>query len=99
MKGERGTEAELRADGGSRSVPVFPLLLSVAVGVLAGIGSYTFSYANGFSYFSTELRACVNCHITQSQYDWLAESQPSSVRRLHRLSPAPRLHPQVLGKV
>jgi cytochrome c nitrite reductase small subunit len=45
------------------------LLLAVALGALAGVGSYTFSYAKGFSYFSTDPRACVNCHIMQHEYD------------------------------
>jgi cytochrome c nitrite reductase small subunit len=79
MRKERGSEAELRPEGGPRSVPVLPLLLSVAVGVLSGIGSYTFSYAKGFSYFSTDPRACVNCHIMQSQYDgWQKASHHQS---------------------
>jgi cytochrome c nitrite reductase small subunit len=79
MRKEAGTEAEVRPGGGSRSLPLLPLLLSVAVGVLAGIGSYTFSYAKGFSYFSTDPRACVNCHIMQSQYDgWQKASHHQS---------------------
>jgi cytochrome c nitrite reductase small subunit len=79
MRKEPGTEADVRPGSGSRSVPVLPLLLSVAVGVLAGIGSYTFSYAKGFSYFSTDPRACVNCHIMQSQYDgWQKASHHQS---------------------
>jgi len=46
-----------------------PLLLAVALGALAGIGGYTFSYAKGLSYFSHEPSACVNCHIMQREYD------------------------------
>lgn len=49
--------------------PRGPLLLSVALGALAGIGGYTYRYAEGLSYFSTDPRACVNCHIMQPQYD------------------------------
>lgn len=43
--------------------------VAVAVGLTAGIGAYTFRYAEGLSYFSTDPKACVNCHIMRPQYD------------------------------
>lgn len=46
-----------------------PIVLAVALGALAGIGGYTFSYAKGLSYLSSDPRACVNCHIMQREYD------------------------------
>ena len=46
-----------------------PLALAVMIGVAAGIGGYTFRYAEGLSYFKKDPKACVNCHIMQSQYD------------------------------
>lgn len=46
-----------------------PLILTVAIGVAAGIGGYTFQYARGLSYLSTDPAACVNCHIMRPQYD------------------------------
>jgi len=45
------------------------MLLAVLLGVLFGIGGYTFKYAEGFSYLSADPKACVNCHIMNSQYD------------------------------
>ena len=45
------------------------VVLVVAVGILGGIGGVTFRYAEGLSYFSTDPRACANCHIMQTQYD------------------------------
>jgi len=55
----------LRQSAGGR------LLLSagVTLGVALGIGSYTFRYAHGLSYLSTDPAACANCHIMQRQYD------------------------------
>jgi cytochrome c nitrite reductase small subunit len=51
------------------------LALAVLIGMAAGIGSYTFRYAHGLSYLSTDPRACVNCHIMQPQFDaWLNSS-------------------------
>lgn len=45
------------------------LLLSVLLGSVLGLGLFTFSYGEGLSYFSTDPRACVNCHIMNEQYD------------------------------
>ncbi|MFM7281961.1 MAG: cytochrome c nitrite reductase small subunit [Planctomycetia bacterium] len=47
------------------------LLLALAIvgGLALGIGAYTFEYAEGLSYLSTDPRACVNCHIMQPQFD------------------------------
>jgi cytochrome c nitrite reductase small subunit len=55
---------------------VTPFRLTVLVvcllGIPAGIGAFTFVYAKGFSYLSTDPRACVNCHVMNQQYDaWL----------------------------
>lgn len=47
----------------------WPLALALCVGVFAGTAGYTFVYARGLSYFSTDPKACVNCHIMQPQYD------------------------------
>jgi len=47
-------------------------LIVWSVGVGAGLGTYTFHYAEGLSYFSNDPKACVNCHIMREQYDgWL----------------------------
>lgn len=45
------------------------IALAVASGLLLGLGGFTFRYAQGLSYFSTDAKACANCHIMQSQYD------------------------------
>lgn len=47
----------------------FGVLLAIVVGSLAGLGGYTFKYAEGLSYFSEDPSACINCHIMQPQYD------------------------------
>jgi len=52
-----------------RTVGGFALAMAVLLGMLAGIGSFTFGYANGLSYFSTDPQACANCHIMQDYYD------------------------------
>jgi len=49
--------------------------LVLLTGLLIGVGGYTFVYAEGFSYLSTDPAACMNCHIMRPQYDsWLKAS-------------------------
>ena len=45
-----------------------PVALAVLAGTLAGAGAYTFRYGEGLSYFSTDPRACKNCHVMNDQY-------------------------------
>jgi cytochrome c nitrite reductase small subunit len=53
----------------------FALLLTVGLGLLLGVGGFTFGYAEGLSYFSTDPKACMNCHIMRPQYDsWMKSS-------------------------
>ncbi len=55
------------------------ILLSVAVGALIGLGSFTFYYGEGLSYLSKDPKACINCHIMQPQYDsWLKASHQNA---------------------
>jgi len=57
---------------------VLALTLAIGIGLLAGTGAFTFRYAEGFSYFSTDPLACVNCHIMQTQYNaWQRSSHRS----------------------
>lgn len=43
--------------------------LAVVLGILVGVGTFTFGYANGLSYLSNDPQACANCHIMQDYYD------------------------------
>ncbi len=52
--------------------------LVIAVGVLMGIGAFTFAYARGYSYLSDDPKVCVNCHIMRDNYNsWIASSHRS----------------------
>jgi len=46
-----------------------PYLLAASLGVLLGLGLYTFRYAEGFSYFSNRPEACANCHVMRDYLD------------------------------
>jgi len=42
--------------------------IAALVGIAAGVGLFTFRYAEGLSYFSTDPRACANCHVMNDQF-------------------------------
>jgi cytochrome c nitrite reductase small subunit len=53
-------------------------VIALIVGGLAGLGLYTFAYAEGGSYFSDEASACANCHVMREYYDgWMHGSHQS----------------------
>lgn len=47
----------------------FPLTVAVLLGMLGGVGAFTFGYGQGHSYLSNDPKACVNCHVMEPQYD------------------------------
>jgi cytochrome c nitrite reductase small subunit len=55
------------------------LALAVGVGLLTGIGGFTFLYAEALSYMSSDPKACVNCHIMRPQYDSWQKSSHHAV--------------------
>ncbi len=55
------------------------LFLAIAFGVIAGLGVFTFHYAQGLSYFSADPRACMNCHIMNDQYNSWTKSSHHAV--------------------
>lgn len=51
------------------------IVSGVAIGLIAGLGMYTFIYAKGGSYLTNNPGACANCHIMQEQYaGWIRSS-------------------------
>jgi cytochrome c nitrite reductase small subunit len=50
------------------SIPKLAILAATLIGAFAGLGAYTFDYAEGFSYFSTDPAACNHCHVMNDQY-------------------------------
>src|SRR6185295_7976908 len=45
------------------------MLAAILCGVPLGLGLFTFRYAEGLSYFSSDPKACANCHIMNEQLD------------------------------
>jgi cytochrome c nitrite reductase small subunit len=56
-------------------------VLAALAGALLGVGAYTFHYAHGFSYLSSDPEACVNCHIMRPQYDSWQKSSHHAVAK------------------
>ena len=51
------------------------MVTAVLVGIVLGLGGYTFVYAKGYSYLTNDPGACANCHIMDDHYDaWLKSS-------------------------
>lgn len=56
-------------------VGLLGLALLVTLGVLMGVGVFTFTYGKGFSYLSSDPRGCTNCHVMQESFDtWVKSS-------------------------
>lgn len=53
--------------------------LPIAVGMLLGVGGYTFWYGRGYAYLSDDPQACVNCHIMRDSFNSWGVSSHRSV--------------------
>lgn len=45
------------------------LVFAVLLGMLSGVGAFTFGYGRGASYLSNNPETCVNCHVMQDHLD------------------------------
>ena len=52
---------------------------ALTLGVLVGLGGFTFGYGEGWSYFSPDPANCANCHIMNPQYDGWAKASHADV--------------------
>ena len=54
---------------------VFSVLLAVMLGLLCGVGAFTFGYGQGASYLSNNPDGCINCHVMRDHYNsWRTSS-------------------------
>ena len=58
---------------------VVAIVIGLAVGILAGLGGYTFIYAKGYSYLTNNPEACANCHVMQDYFTGYINSSHRSV--------------------
>jgi cytochrome c nitrite reductase small subunit len=51
------------------------VIVAVLLGAGFGLGTYTFTYAKGWSYVTDDPLACANCHVMHEQYNgWVKSS-------------------------
>jgi cytochrome c nitrite reductase small subunit len=55
------------------------VVIALLVGVMIGLGGYTFIYARGYSYLQNDPAACANCHVMREQFDGWVKSSHRSV--------------------
>lgn len=59
----------------TRALMVLSVLCAVALGVLGGLGTFTFGYGDGAAYLTNNPASCANCHVMQEHYDgWVKSS-------------------------
>ncbi len=59
----------MRAPSGLQRVGAFSIAFTVLLGVLGGVGLFTFGYGKGASYLSGDPQSCINCHVMQDNFD------------------------------
>jgi cytochrome c nitrite reductase small subunit len=68
------------------------------VGLVVGIGSFTFVYAKGYSYLTNDPRACANCHVMQDHFDAWTRSSHRSAAVCNDCHTPPGLVPKYVTK-
>jgi len=58
---------------------VLAIMVAGTLGVLGGLGAFTFGYGDGSAYLTNDPSACANCHIMQGHYDSWVRSSHSNV--------------------
>jgi cytochrome c nitrite reductase small subunit len=74
------------------------VVVAVLIGVLAGLGSYTFLYAKGYSYLTNDPAACANCHIMRDHFDAWTRGSHRSVAVCNDCHTPPGLVPKYVTK-
>lgn len=70
------TTSTTEAAGSSRRIPrALAIVVALSLGILGGLGTFTFGYGEGAAYLSNDPTACTNCHVMQGHFDaWLKSS-------------------------
>ena len=71
---------------------------AILVGLVIGIGAYTFVYAKGYSYMTDDPAACANCHVMQDHFDSWTRASHRSVAVCNDCHAPPRLVPKYMTK-
>lgn len=66
---ESSLESSAKKPAARARMPRWAVALAAMIGVLGGIGAFTFGYGKGWSYLSNNPQSCVNCHVMQDHFD------------------------------
>ncbi len=58
---------------------IIAAVVGAFAGIVAGLGGYTFVYAEGASYMTNDPAACMNCHVMREQYEGWQKSSHHAV--------------------
>ncbi|MDP3064160.1 MAG: cytochrome c nitrite reductase small subunit [Chloroflexota bacterium] len=88
--------------GMSRLLAAVPFWAWVAlagvVGCTIGLGGFTFTYGQGYSYLGSDPRSCANCHIMRDVYDGWNHSSHKAVATCNDCHTPHQLAPKYLVK-
>jgi cytochrome c nitrite reductase small subunit len=73
-------------------------ILGILIGVLCGIGRYSFVYAKSYSYLLDNPSACANCHAMRTQHDAWMKSSHRSAATCNGLSYPTQSHREICGQ-
>jgi len=67
--------AALRSGKLIGAITLLYVVISFLIGATAGVGTYTFGYAQGAAYLTNRPEACANCHVMREHLDaWVKSS-------------------------
>ncbi len=75
-----------------------PWLAGIPLGVLLGVGLFTFGYAKGHSYMTDDPAACANCHVMNEQHEGWIKSSHRAVAVCNDCHTPPGLVPKYFTK-
>ncbi len=74
------------------------LISAAVIGVLIGVGAYTFVYAKGYAYLTNDPSACANCHIMRECYEAWTKASHRAVAVCNDCHTPPGLIPKYVTK-
>ena len=75
-----------------------PLAAAAILGMLVGVGGYTFVYAKAYSYITDDPAACANCHVMEDHYRAWMKSSHRAVATCNDCHTPPGLIPKYTVK-
>jgi cytochrome c nitrite reductase small subunit len=79
MKKMQWMQAMLHPLVHSPRIWIWTCCLIALLGILLGLGIFTFNYAEGTSYFSDNPKSCMNCHIMREPFEGWRHSSHKTV--------------------